>query len=341
MKNPMSYLTRVLRRVSNTITGNAPKKVDRHELVVGGLFPNHAFLDMGVDKDYLKAMLEDCYEVLQEYLNGDRYSLEGLLRDRTYIFVTGSPRTGGAYTTHNLRRILCRYRDKDPVVRNESIPGFYNLFHSEDLPCRNQALFELIQWQYWIDHNYREHNVIVKKCTGFSYAMNLVGDFFGDKQVKFIITTRHPAPIWRSAEEAMIRLKQPGPVIPVDSSSYLFKDREPPQWWLQESENLRALYAWHRLYSQLVETLPVGYEDRINVVQYGHQENVLIEVVRQVDSSRIGRMKELIEQDPFRLTQRTYSGFWYTDIVGAVIDSTKAQWGRRGLYLPVDHRRIE
>ena len=73
----------------------------------------------------------------------------------------------------------------------------------------------------------------------------------------------------------------------------------------------------------------------------GHQENVLMEVVRQVDSSRMNMMKDLIEQDPFRLTQRTYSGFWYTDIVGAVIDSTKAQWKKRGLHLPVDHLRIE
>lgn len=341
MMNSVKYLTRVLRRLTKRTSKNDLKYANKNQFAIDGLIPNHAFLDMRIDKDYLKGMLKDCYRILQEYLDGNRNSLEKLLRDRTYILVTGAPRTGGAYTTKQLRRIFCQYKANDLVVLNESIPVFYHLIHSADPLCRNQALFELIQWLYWIDQNYREHSTIVKKCTGFSYAMNLVGDFFGDTKIIFIVTTRHPAPIWNSSKEHMIRYKLSRPVIPMDNSSYLFKDREPPQWWLEESEKLRALYMWQDLYNRLAETLPENRKNSTCIVRYGDQTNILVDAVSRVDPSMVGKMKELTERDPFKPTERTYSGFWYTDIVGAVIESNKAHWERRKLHLPVDHLRIE
>jgi hypothetical protein len=298
-----------------------------------GLELNHAFGD-SIYKEFRPQISERSFDLLEKYLNGERRELDELLNDRTYVFVIGSPRTGGSYTNSKLRKVLCSYQDHDPVVQNESIPTFDHLALSDIPEHRNQAIYELIQWLVWIDIQYDGHDVIVKKCSGFPFDMGLVEDFFGDCNTKYVVTTRHPASVYRSNADLE------NSVIPDGDDSYLFY-QDPPNWWNDASDMLRSLYYWHDLYYELVESANSTTEIDLEVIRYGNQEKAIKQVVDDVRPELISDVERLLKKDSFRLTERDFQSFWFSSITRSIIKDVQSRWEQEGLSFPVEHDNIE
>jgi len=81
----------------------------------------------------------------------------------------------------------------------------------------------------------------VKKCSGFPYALDVVDRFLRGVDIKYVVTTSHPAAVYRSSD-AIDDID----VIPVGDEPYLFPDYS-PEWWARAPGYLRTLYYWHDL----------------------------------------------------------------------------------------------
>jgi len=60
------------------------------------------------------------------------------------------------------------------------------------------------------------------------------------------------------------------------------------------------------------------------------------QVVSEVDPGSLPVLNELINDDPFRLTQREFDAFWDSNIARAMVEDVRNQWQNRGLVFPVD-----
>ena len=237
--------------------------------------------------------------------------------------------------TRHLRKLLCNFDEPDYIVKNESIPTFKHLAQRGVPDQKRQALYELIQWALWIDEKYEDHEIIVKKCSGFPHAMDLVSEFLGDARYECIVTTRHPAAIYRSNRNI-----DDLDVIPIDDESYLFPGGA-PAWWQSSPDEIRTLYYWHLLYSRLVETLPEPEQSNLHVVTYGQQENAMREVVQIVSPESSSSLEADLTDDPFRLTEREYGPFWSSSITDSMIRDVNQTWRSEGIDFPVTPQRIE
>jgi hypothetical protein len=294
---------------------------------------NHAFADNKYEM-IRSHIAERSFKLLNKYLHGERRQLDELLGNRTYVFIIGSARTGGTYLTQNLSELLCSYDDYDPIVHNESIPLFDHLALSDIPEHRSQSIYELIQWILWINIQYDEHSIIIKKCSGFSYDMELIESFFGDCQTKYIITTRHPASVYRSIAEKENR------VIPDHDDSYLFPG-ESPDWWINASDKLRSLHYWHTIYYSLAESCKDINRSDFQVIKYGEHEELIMRVIKNLRPELIDDAEQLIAEDPFQLTDREFQDFWFSPITRSIIDDVSSKWESAGLSFPVEHENIE
>lgn len=336
LKDPKQAFV-ALREPAQSVSALRRKANQRHfdEVVPDGDTLNPAFAEpkLGLEEATLQTIVSRSRKVLDAYLDDNRKPLEKLLADRTYLLVVGSPRTGGSYVTSKLRDSLCDYAEDDVVVKNESIPSFHHLANHDDAHHRRQALFQLVQWLVWIDMRYQDHDVIVKKSSGFPHAMGLVDEFFGDADVEFVVTTRHPGAVYRSNSEHHLT------VISVEDDSYLFTD-EIPDWWTEASSRLRALIYWHKLYTDLVTTSPSHIIEDMRVVAYGKQESAVTDTVEDISEEALDELVPMLNDDPFRLTDREYSSFWHSPVARTMVDDVRESWAREDLTFPVEHDRI-
>jgi hypothetical protein len=319
----------------------------RRELAHDGLSLNHSFFGVPAFRKYsseemLRTVASRSLEVLKAYRRGKRKPLDEFIGNRTYVFVIGSPRTGGSYTTRRLGEVLCEYRTEDPgdpVVLNESIPTFDHFALSALENHERQAQYSLIRWLVWIDLCYQHLDVIVKKSSGFPFAMDLVDRFMGEARCHYVVTTRHPGPIYRSHEK--LSEQEGGNLfIPVGDDSYLFEGTA-PQWWTNASRKVRTLYYWSDLYGRLASTMTSDQKENCSVVKYGEQSDVVLDVVREIDPSMEEHAKERVSQNSFLVRSRTYSPFWNSRITQSVINERRRQWKRKGLSFPVGTDTVE
>jgi hypothetical protein len=52
------------------------------------------------------------------------------------------------------------------------------------------------------------------------------------------------------------------------------------------------------------------------------------------------QLVELLQEDPFRLTEREYSGFWTSPLVEAVIEDFSQTLADAGIPFPVQHGEL-
>lgn len=331
---------------------NRAKYRELEKFTQDGLYLNYSFADTkeaisDVTDAELEAVVARSHSVLQEYLSDNREPLDKLLADREYVLVSGSPRTGGAYTTQKLRQTLCDYREGDGVVGNEGIPSFKHFHNISNRENYKQGLFEFIQWVVWIDEYYSDHDYIVKKCSGFLSNIEFVDEFFHDTSIHILVTTRHPAAIHASDVEA-----GPG-VVPaslvldgVDKRRDLAGIGGPgntgdlPEWWVKLPWRMRVLYYWQQLYIDAVKSLPEHQEDQLYSVRYGEQDDKIIDLVGNIAPEKQAKIKELVEADPFYLTEREYEKFWSSGLVRAIIRDVSHHWEIEGFEFPVTHGEL-
>lgn len=307
-----------------------------NQLVPDGYKINNSFAKVPQRSRRLSTMASESYNRLQRYLTGDRSSVSELLEGRRYVLISGSPRTGGSYVTDHLRLTLAPETEGDPIIGDESIPEFRHLKHAGRCEVqRRQALYELIQWAWWIDKQYPDTEIVVKKCSGFCYAFDIVEEFFGGSDLTIVLTTRHPAAIYRSVQEAVESKQSPfNPVAPISNNPWLFRE-QPPDWWRTAPRWLRCLYFWHDLYKTACKSLSPHLLQRTRLVKYGEQPSAIRRVVRELNDDGNSGVIERLRMDPFQSSDRSYGSQWDTVICKGVVRDACEEWAAVGKEFPV------
>lgn len=313
----------------------------RQQAAPEGLSLNGSFTKVEMGGEELERMMAWCKKELDRLESGGKFRGARAAEGKDFVFVVGSPRTGGVYTTQILMDTLCSYEQGDAVVRDESIPDFYSLanFHRSEQAKRN-ALFQFLQWIYWVLNKYPGQDVIVKKCSGLSFQMDILSTVLPGANIHVLLTTRHPGAVYRSGVDVMERYNRAHPIIPITGTPYTFLHRSPPDWWQNAGWKLRALHYWHKVYQRFIDTLPADVVPNTSLIEYGHQEEAIRSAVSKLDSEAMPTVEEKIADDPFRETERSYADFWRSAIVDDLVEGLDNRYAKRDLEFPVDSTRI-
>ena len=283
------------------------------------------FLNTKEGKEKLQSFLEECSMVYHNLLS-DKEWISDYLENKKIIFVIGAMRTAGTYLYTELCKIMnINWENLNLKMTHDNIPTYAYLTYWEKPSSWLPLIFEMAQFLAWAKRECMGQEAIVQKRIAYGHAIPVLDNLFGDN-AEYIITVRHPGAIAESFKELedinMKTKKEP------NGWKHFVEDRKgiSKTEWEELSYNEMVLVYWQVYYEDVVKYgLPEG---NITVLGYGQEEyEGFLKGFAQ------NRNKDY-KPNEFKVSDRRYDDFWYSDQVKEVINQVELWWQIHGLEFP-------
>jgi len=184
-----------------------------------------------------------------------------IISKKSYIYITGLPKTGGAYLTRALRNSLSPYLQGDDVMMDESIPNFDYFDKYNEKRC----IMEFNQITSWINNYYPSYSLIVKKNSSAALRPDILYNYYGNSLKHIIFTIRKPSENYRSWKyNSNVKL----------SSFKLYRNSH--ENFFSDAEKFIDFYIEY--HSTFLKNLNEEIIKKIKIVHFGNQNKILKEL---------------------------------------------------------------
>ena len=283
------------------------------------------FIQTSQGRQELNSFLKESRKVFLNLLSENKLWVKNYLDNQKFIFIIGAMRTAGTYLYTEMSKILdINWKSLNRKMSHDSIPTYGNLMRWNNPNTWLSLLFEFSQFLVWSKRKCINQKAIIQKRIAYGHALKFLDDLFGNK-AEYIITVRHPGAIARYFKEV--------------ENINMRNNFEPPLWkdlakkkeisrnqWRALDYNQRTLIYWEIYYEEIAKYgLPEG---DIHILGYGKEEyeKFLRKFAQKNDRE--------YQPDDFRITERNYGEFWFSDQVNEVIEQVNLWWKIHGFEFP-------